>query len=101
MGYVAHMVDMKRAYTVSVAKSGRKHHLGDLGINVRIILMDLKETGYEGVDWIHQAQDGWGPMVCSCEPSGSIKGGEFLDYIATISFSRRTLFHDVLFYTRY
>jgi len=43
--------------------------------------MDLKETGLEGVDWIHLAQ--WGPVKGFCadgyEPPGSIKSGEFLD----------------------
>jgi hypothetical protein len=43
--------------------------------------MDLREIGWEGVDWIHLAQDI--PVVGSCEdgdePSGSIKGGKFLD----------------------
>jgi hypothetical protein len=41
--------------------------------------MDLKETVWEGVDWIHVAQDTG--QFDSCEhgnePSGSIKGGEF------------------------
>jgi hypothetical protein len=29
------------------------------------------------------------------EPFGSIKGGEFLEYLMTISFSRSTLLHAV------
>jgi hypothetical protein len=44
--------------------------------------MDLIELEWEGVDWMHLAQDR-GPVVCPSEhgnePSGSVKGGEFLD----------------------
>jgi hypothetical protein len=32
-----------------------KHHLEDLGIDGK--RMDLVEIGWEGVDWIHPAQD--------------------------------------------
>jgi hypothetical protein len=41
------------------------------------IRTDLRETGWEGVDWMQLAQVG----CCEHgnEPSGSIKGGEFLD----------------------
>jgi hypothetical protein len=39
------------------------------------IIMDLREIGWDGVDWINMAQDG--PVEGSCghgiEPSGSIK----------------------------
>jgi hypothetical protein len=36
-----------------------RDHLQDKGIDGKIILgwMDLRETGWEGVDWIHLAQD--------------------------------------------
>jgi hypothetical protein len=44
--------------------------------------MDLTETEWDGVDWIHLAQD-TGPVTGSCEhgneSSGSIKRWEFLD----------------------
>jgi hypothetical protein len=36
-----------------------------------------------------------GACECGEEPSGSIKGGEFLDQLQTVSFSRRTLLHGV------
>jgi hypothetical protein len=43
------------------------------------IRRDLREIWWEGVDWIHLAQDRW--MVGSCEhsnePLGSIKGREY------------------------
>jgi hypothetical protein len=44
--------------------------------------MYLMEIGREGVDWIHLAQhrNQWRVLSESGnEPSGSIKGGEFLD----------------------
>jgi hypothetical protein len=60
--------------------------------------MDNKEIGCEDVDCILCGTH-WGPVADSCEqsngPSGSIKGGEYLDYVRTISFSRRTLVHGV------
>jgi hypothetical protein len=44
--------------------------------------MQLREIGREGVNWMHLAQDR-GPVAGCCdrgsEPSGSIKGKEFLD----------------------
>jgi hypothetical protein len=36
-----------------------------------------------------------GACECGEERSGSIKRGEFLDYLQTVSFSRRTLLHGV------
>ena len=45
--------------------------------------MDIQETEWGGLDWIHQAQDrdtwGAGCYVDSNENSGSTKYGEFLD----------------------
>jgi hypothetical protein len=42
--------------------------------------VDLREIGWEGVDWMHLTQ---GSVAGSCEhgyePLGSTKGGEFLD----------------------
>jgi hypothetical protein len=40
--------------------------------------MDLREIKSESVDWIHLAH----PCEDGNEPSGSIKGGEFLDYLS-------------------
>jgi hypothetical protein len=59
-----------------------RDHLEDLGAdwedNIR---MNLRETGWEGVDWIHLAQDR--PVASPCEHRNellaSIKGREFLD----------------------
>jgi hypothetical protein len=42
------------------------------------IKMDLREIGWEGVDWLHLAQDRdqWRAVV------SFIKGGEFLDWLS-------------------
>jgi hypothetical protein len=47
--------------------------------------MNLQKAGCEGMDWIYLAQDGQlvGTCDCSNELSGSIKCGEFLDYLRT------------------
>jgi hypothetical protein len=42
--------------------------------------MDLREIRWEDVEWIHLAQDR-GPCENGNEPSGSIKGGKFLEYL--------------------
>jgi hypothetical protein len=44
--------------------------------------MDLREVRWEVVDWMHIAEDRdhWQALVNNCnEPSGSMKGGEFLE----------------------
>jgi hypothetical protein len=44
--------------------------------------MDVVEIGWKNVDWMHLTQDRdqwWGCCEHSNEPSGSIKGREFLD----------------------
>jgi hypothetical protein len=43
--------------------------------------MDLREIGWEVVDWIHvtQDRDQWQVLV---NTSGSIRGREFLDYLS-------------------
>jgi len=48
--------------------------------------MDLREIGWEGVEWMQLAQDRdqWQPLV----KTGSVKGREF---IVTLSFSRAIL----------
>jgi hypothetical protein len=58
--------------------------------------MDLREIGREGVDCIHWLRI---LVVGRCEhaneTSGCIKGGEFLDWLETSSFSRRIQLHGV------
>jgi hypothetical protein len=43
--------------------------------------MDLREIGWEGVDWIHllQDRDQWWALLNMEWTLGSIKGWEFLD----------------------
>jgi hypothetical protein len=45
------------------------------------IKIDLKEIGWEAVDWIHLAQysDQWPAVVNVVKLSGSLKSGELLD----------------------
>jgi hypothetical protein len=38
IGYIAHMRDMRNAYNILVEKHKREVHLGDLGVDGRIIL---------------------------------------------------------------
>jgi hypothetical protein len=64
----------------------KRVHLGDLGIDKRILLkwiFRMLDVGY-GLD---RAGTGYGQVAGTCEydnkPSGSIKCGEFLDYLRT------------------
>jgi hypothetical protein len=74
------------SYKIFVGKPERKTPLGrPSGRWVDNIKMDLREIGWEGVDWMHLAYDKG--TVASCfehdnEPSGSIKGGGFLDKLS-------------------
>jgi hypothetical protein len=45
--------------------------------------MDLREIGWDGMDWIDLAQDRdlWRDIVNTNEPSGSIKCWEFLEWL--------------------
>jgi hypothetical protein len=73
VGYVTRMGEMRNAYKILVGKPEGKNPLGILGRrredNIR---MDLREVGWEGVDWMHVAQgrDQWRSVV----NTGSIKG---------------------------
>jgi hypothetical protein len=58
MGDVAHMEEMRNACNILVGKHGGKRPLRRPGCrcedNIRI---DLRETEWESVDWMHLAQD--------------------------------------------
>jgi hypothetical protein len=61
-----------------------RDHLGDPGVDGRIILRGSSESGMWGLDWIERAQDryrwgGGGTCECGNKPSGPIKCGEFHD----------------------
>jgi hypothetical protein len=45
--------------------------------------MNLKETGYKDMEWIHPAQDR------DSEPSGSIQGGKFLEHLRDYSLIKK------------
>jgi hypothetical protein len=88
VGHVARMEEMRNTY-ILVGKPEGKRPLGRPIRRWEDIIMDLRAIGFESLDQIYLAQ---GKDACSCEhgnePSGSMKRGEFLDYIAerTISF---------------
>jgi hypothetical protein len=48
-GHVARMEEMRNVYIILVGRPGRRRK-----DNVRL---DLRELGWEGVDWIHLVQD--------------------------------------------
>jgi hypothetical protein len=75
-GHVARIGEKRNAYKLLMFKPEGKRALGRpryrWGDNIKI---DLRETGWDGMDWIDLAQDR-GPLEGSCqhgEPSGSIK----------------------------
>jgi hypothetical protein len=60
---------MRNAY--KILPLGRLIHIWKDNIS-----LDLRQTGWEGVDWMHLTQDGdqWQALVNHNQPSGSIKG---------------------------
>jgi hypothetical protein len=73
----------RNAYMILVGKPEGKRPLGrPRRMWVDNIKIDLREIGWDGMDWIDQAQDR-GPVEGSCEhgnePSGSIKCREVLE----------------------
>jgi hypothetical protein len=57
-GYIARMGMKRNAYRIFVGKPERKRPLGRPGRRcVDNIKMDLREIGWDGVDWIDVAQD--------------------------------------------
>jgi hypothetical protein len=81
--HVARVLEMRNEYKILVREPEGKRPLGRprrrWEVNIRIC---LRKIGWEGVDWLH-LNSRYGPVAGSCEhgnkPSGSIKGGEFLD----------------------
>jgi hypothetical protein len=73
----------RNSYRILIRKLERKRLPGSSRCrwedNIR---MDLRETGWGGVEWIHTAQDKdkWRAVVnTGKKPSSSLKGGEFHD----------------------
>jgi hypothetical protein len=80
--HVAHMGDMRNAHNILVEKTEGKRPLGRPRRRWEDnITVDLWETGWKNVDWIHLAEDRdqWLNLVNTNEPFGSIKGEKFLD----------------------
>lgn len=79
VGHVVYKRNMINAYALLTAKAEEKQ---EIQANIKDnIAMNVKETGFERVDWFQLATG-----------SGSIKVGNFLPSYATYSFSR-TLHH--------
>jgi len=78
-GYVACMGTLQNAYNISVCKPEGMIPLGRLKYRwENDTKIDLKGTGYEGVNRI-QVAPVVGPSEHSNEPSGYIKGRKYLD----------------------
>ena len=61
-----------------------RDHLEDPGLDGRIILTWIfRKWDVGGMDWVELAEDGQVAGTCECgnELSGSIKCGEFLDWL--------------------
>jgi hypothetical protein len=77
------MGEKRNAYRILVGNPEGKRPLGRPRRRwVDNIKIDLRETGWDGMDWIDLAEDR-GPVESSCErgnkPSGSIKRWEVLE----------------------
>jgi hypothetical protein len=68
---LARMGEKRNAYRILVGKPEGKRLLGSI-INIK---MDLREIGWDGMDWIDLAQD----SEHGNEPPGSIKCWEVLE----------------------
>jgi hypothetical protein len=98
-GHVARIGAMRNEYKILVGKPEGKRPLGRPRCpwkdNIRI---DIREIEWEGVYWMHRAQDRvqWRALVHTVTnlrvPK---KARNFLTSSATTSFSRRTLLHGV------
>jgi hypothetical protein len=76
------MVEMRNVYGILVGDpEGKGQHGRPRGRWENNIRMNLKEIRWKGVDWMHlvQDRDQWRTREHGNEPSGSIKGGEFVD----------------------
>jgi len=56
-GLVVRMVEIRNAYKILVGKPEGKRPLVKPTTRCEYIRTDLKEIGWEGVDWVHLAQD--------------------------------------------
>jgi hypothetical protein len=72
-------------YTVRWKTLKERDHLLEPGVNGRIILRWILGSGMWCMDWVELAQERQVAGTCECgnKPSGSIKCGEFLDWLKT------------------
>ena len=80
---MARMGEKRNIYRVSVGKPEGNNHLGDPGVDGRLILRWIFRNWEVGVrtgsSWLRKATQVVGTCDCGNEPSGSIKCLEFLD----------------------
>jgi hypothetical protein len=82
MGHVICMGEIRNAYKVLIRRPEGKRALERppyrWEVNIR---MDLREIGWENVDWIHLVQDRnqWQALVNTYESLGSMKVGKCLE----------------------
>jgi hypothetical protein len=84
--HVSRMGEETNAYRTLVGKPERKRPLGRPRRRwIDNIKMDLREIGWDGVDWMDGYGSEWGPVEGSCEhgieSSGSIKCWEVLEVL--------------------
>jgi hypothetical protein len=79
-GHIACMGTIKYVYKILIGKPERKKPLRRPSHRWEHIRMDLRDTGWEIVDWIHLAQerDQWWALVNMVINPGSIKDENFL-----------------------
>jgi hypothetical protein len=84
--HVARTWERRVVYRVLVGNLKERDHLGDPGVDGRIILRWIFRKWDVGVwtlsSWLRIRQVG-GTCECGNEPSGSMKCREFLDYLKT------------------
>jgi hypothetical protein len=54
--HIAHMVEMRNAYKISVGKRKGRNHSEDQDADGRLLEWNLRETDWEDVNWNHLAQ---------------------------------------------
>jgi hypothetical protein len=83
-GHVARMGEKRNAYRILVGKPEVKRPLARPRRRlVDNIKMDIREIGWDGVDWIDMVQDRdhWRALANGTEPPGSIKYWEVLEWL--------------------
>jgi hypothetical protein len=87
--------ERRNAYRILVGKPEGKRPLGRPRRRwVDNIKMDLREIGWDGIDWIDLAQAVEGSCEHGNEHSGSINAGKFLSSCTIGGFSRRVQLHE-------